>query len=553
MISAWWTFALAAPEPDPLLDALIAEMARTKGSWEGDAEAPYFLSYRVQDEQSWQLSSRYGAVAVHNERSSRMLDVSARVGSPELDSSHPLKGDFVAMGNFHLGEELPKGTDSRAIQSRVWLATSKEIADAKERMRRVEANAAVKVADEHPAADFSLREPVVDIGPRAQMSVDLDAYVPLVTELSRELDREPQIERSSVDLSAVSETEYYVSSEGTQIRHAREWLRVALSATTTLSDGAEVSLYRWRDVSAPELLPSREELLGWVADLSRDTIDMRSAPKGEPYSGPVLLRGRAAGVFVHEVLGHRVEGQRQKDDDEGQTFTDKIGKPILPDYISVYDDPTLAVYAGESLNGHYRYDHEGVPAQRAVLVEGGVFKGFLMSRSPIEGFPESNGHGRAEPQAQPVARMANTILETKRPLPMSALRAEMIRELKAQGRPWGLIVDEIGGGFTLTGRVFPNAFNVRAVTAWKIYADGRPDERIRGIDLVGTPLVALGNVIGAGDDPAVFNGFCGAESGSVPNSAVSPSLLLRTLEAQMKEKDADKPPLLPKPSPGGET
>ena len=132
-------------------------------------------------------------------------------------------------------------------------------------------------------------------------------------------------------------------------------------------------------------------------------------------------------------------------------------------------------------------------------------------------------------------------------------RAEMIRELKAQGRPWGLIVDEIGGGFTLTGRVFPNAFNVRAVTAWKIYADGRPDERIRGIDLVGTPLVALGNVIGAGDDPAVCNGFCGAESGSVPNSAVSPSLLLRTLEAQMKEKDADKPPLLPKPSPGGET
>ncbi len=149
--------------------------------------------------------------------------------------------------------------------------------------------------------------------------------------------------------------------------------------------------------------------------------------------------------------------------------------------------------------------------------------------------------------------MANTVVETDRPQTIEALRAMMRTELNRTGRPWGLLVDEIGGGFTLTGRVFPNAFNVRATYGYKIFADGRPDELVRGIDLVGTPLVALSNVMAAGDDPAVFNGFCGAESGTVPNSTVSPSLLVRQLEVQKKETEANRPPLLPKPLPGGES
>ncbi|MDP6934017.1 MAG: metallopeptidase TldD-related protein, partial [Myxococcota bacterium] len=202
---------------------------------------------------------------------------------------------------------------------------------------------------------------------------------------------------------------------------------------------------------------------------------------------------------------------------------------------------------------HYAYDQEGTPAQRAVLVEDGIFRGFLMSRSPIEGFDQSNGHGRAQTHRMPVARMANTLVLTSNPRSLDDLRRTLRRELANQDREWGLVVDEIGGGFTLTGRMFPNAFNVRATYAWKIYADGRPDELIRGVDLVGTPLVALSNVIAAGDDPDVFNGFCGAESGSVPNSAVSPSLLISNLEVQKKESGTKRPPLLPKPARRGQS
>ena len=255
---------------------------------------------------------------------------------------------------------------------------------------------------------------------------------------------------------------------------------------------------------------------------------------------------------MHEVMGHRLEGHRQKREREGQTFTDKVGQQLLPASVTVFDDPSLATYAGEDLNGHYAYDEEGAPPGRAALIEGGVLQGFLMSRSPIEGFAESNGHGRAADWRLPVARMANTVLETDDPRTEAELRALLVEALGEQDREWGLVVDEIAGGFTMTGRVMPNAFNVRAVTAWKVYADGRPDELVRGVDLVGTPLVALTQVVAAGDDPAVFNGFCGAESGSVPNSIAAPSLLLRQLEVQKKEKGSERPPLLAKPAVPGE-
>ncbi|MBA3403057.1 MAG: hypothetical protein H0U13_00010 [Gemmatimonadaceae bacterium] len=339
----------------------------------------------------------------------------------------------------------------------------------------------------------------------------------------------------------------FVDSEGTRVREPRVWARVALTARTTAEDGMDLKLYRSVDVHDPARLPSVETLGLWADTLGADLAVLRAAPKGDPWSGPVILRGRAAGVFIHEVLGHRVEGHRQKDEKEGQTFRDMIGKQLLPTTISIVDDPNVAQLAGHDLNGHYAFDEEGQPARKAVLVDNGVFRGFLMGRSPIEGFAQSNGHGRAQMGRAPQARMANTIVETTDPVPYALLRSQLLAEVRRQGLSYGIIVDELAGGFAMTKRVGTNAFSILALSAWRVYPDGRPDELIRGIDLVGTPLAALGNVLAAGDDPGVFNGWCGAASGSVPNAAVSPSLLIRTLELQRKDKGENRPPLLPRP------
>ncbi len=259
--------------------------------------------------------------------------------------------------------------------------------------------------------------------------------------------------------------------------------------------------------------------------------------------------GRATGVFFHEVLGHRVEGHRQKREDEGHTFADHVGRSVLPEWIDVYDDPTIPVLAGIDLNGHYTYDDEGMRAQRAAIVENGEFQGFLMGRSPIQGFESSNGHGRRSVGNAPVSRMGNTIIEASETVPFEVLKQGLRDQAREQDLEYGILVESIDGGFTLTGRQMPNAFNVRASASWRVFVDGRPDELVRGIDLVGTPFGAFSSIIAAGENPEVFNGFCGAESGWVPVSAVAPPILFERLEFQLKEKAQERPPLLAKPHP----
>ncbi len=546
-------FALAAdPVDDPLLQALQAEIDRTMHAFEGQPDAPYFLGYRVLDSRELRLGARYGEAEPVTAERTRTLDVEARVGSPERDSSHEVRGDSPWASAWHDGETLPLDATVPALQAVLWAATNKEIRDAQERWRRLQTDLQVRAEEEDTSPDFSVEEPVRDLAPLPSLDLDVDAWQETLRLASERLDAHSGIHWSRAGLSADIETRYVVTSEGTAVRHPRTWYRVSLQTRARAEDGTDVRLYRWKDVRHPDRLPARDDVLAWAEELADFTTDILDAEPGEPYAGPLLLRGRAAGVFVHEVLGHRVEGHRQKDDDEGQTFKDKVGQQILPPTISIVDDPRLEQWAGIDLNGHYAYDEEGVPAQEAVLVDRGVFTGFLMSRSPIEGFDRSNGHGRAQEEREPVARMANTILKTSEPVPYERLRQMLVDEVRAQGREYGLVIDEIGGGFTLTGRVRPNAFNVRATYAWKVFADGRPDELIRGVDVVGTPLVALSQVVAAGDDPDVFNGFCGAESGYVPNSAVSPSLLIRHLEVQKKEKGSERPPVLPKPEPEGD-
>jgi predicted Zn-dependent protease len=298
----------------------------------------------------------------------------------------------------------------------------------------------------------------------------------------------------------------------------------------------------------PANLPDGETLREMAHQVARNLTALRHAPVVDPIATPAILRGRAAAVFFHEILGHRVEGHRQKDEDEGGTLADMVGQRVFPNFLSIYDDPTLARWEAEDLAGHYAIDDEGVRAERVTIVEDGVLKGFLMSRAPIENFAKSNGHGRRQPGEAPVARQGNLIITAKNPVTYEALRARLVAEVKAQGKPFGLIFDDISGGFTLTGRGSPNSYAVQPVTVWRVWPDGRPDELVRGADLIGTPLVTFERILAASDRPAVFNGVCGAESGWVPVAGVAPDILVREIEVQRQEKQSDRPPLLPPPN-----
>jgi predicted Zn-dependent protease len=284
-----------------------------------------------------------------------------------------------------------------------------------------------------------------------------------------------------------------------------------------------------------------------VDRVATDLEGLLGAPVAEPFVGPAIFSGRAAGVFFHEIFGHRVEGHRQKDESEGQTFTRSVGTKVLPDFLSVVFDPTRRKAAGADLNGWYAYDDEGVKARPVTVVENGVLKTFLMSRSPIRGFDRSNGHGRRQPGAEVVSRQSNLIVESARTVPDKRLRQMLVEEIKRQGKPYGLFFRDVTGGFTTTARGGLQAFKVMPVVVYRVYADGRPDELVRGADIVGTPLASFAKILATSDTPEVFNGYCGAESGSVPVAAVSPALLVSEIEIEKKAKSQDRPPLLPAP------
>ncbi len=238
-----------------------------------------------------------------------------------------------------------------------------------------------------------------------------------------------------------------VSSEGSAIVSPTSSVRLIMEAQTRAEDGMDLLRVETFQAPAASGLPSEAELSKKIEKMATDLIALRKAPVAEPYDGPAILSGRAAAVFFHEVLGHRLEGHRQRDEEEGQTFTKKIGQEVLPKFLSVIDDPTTRELAGIKLAGAYDFDNEGEPAQRVAVITDGGLQNFLMSRMPVKNFSQSNGHGRNQPGRMPTGRQGNLIVTSTKTVPEAEMRQKLIDEVKKQGKPYGLYFDDIQGGF----------------------------------------------------------------------------------------------------------
>jgi len=533
---------------DSVLTTLQAELERLAADLRKAPVPIYFLSYQLTDSASFQISSSFGALSSSRQQESRSLDVDLRVGGHALDNTHPVRGE--GMGADFAGapaaRQLPLDGDPQALRAAVWLETESAYRAAVQRFEKVKANVGVKAAQEDRSGDFSPAEAETHLEPSAPFSLDAPAWERRLRALTAPFAGHPAITHAAAHFSAERETRRYVSTEGSRIQTSSPFYRLAIAATAKAADGMELPLQATFMSFRPDGLPGDEALEREVARMIETLLALVKAPVADPYTGPAILSGRAAAVFFHETFGHRIEGQRQKNEEEAQTFRKKLGQPVLPPFLSVASDPTLRQVGNVELVGHYPYDDEGVKARRVTLVKGGVLQGFLMSRAPVEGFPRSNGHGRRQQGNRVVARQSSLLVEASRTVPRAELKRQLLKRIRAARKAYGLLFDDIEGGFTFTARIVPNAFNVRPTVVYRIHADGR-EELVRGVDLIGTPLIAFSKIAAAGDDPAVFNGVCGAESGWVPVSAVAPSLLLAQIEVQRKEKSQELAPVLPAP------
>jgi len=541
-----------ASAADPVLAVMTQELKRSFGSLKKTDTPPYFLSYQLTDNRAITVAASFGALTGSDEHRTRLLDVDLRVGDPSLDNTHPLREAAFSMSDLTdrlQATKMPLEDNPDALRMALWYVTDQKYKRAVERLQQVKANVAVKVAAEDKSGDFSQEPPVTYSEPIAPFSFNSKAWEPKVRQYTAPFKNHPEIFDASAQVIAEIETRRYVNSDGSSIRISSPFYRIIISASIKADDGMELPLHQTYMAFQADGLPSDATVLKDVNRMVDNLLALRKAPLADAYTGPAILSGRASSVFFHEIFGHRVEGQRQKNEDEAQTFKKKVNQSVLPDFLSVYSDPTLRRTANTDLVGFYLYDDEGVKARRVTVVEDGVLKNFLTSRSPIEGFPHSNGHGRRQQGYQSTARQSNLVVVSKKQAPRAELKKMLIEQVKAANKPYGLLFDDIEGGFTFTQRVLPNAFNVRPTMVYRIYADGH-EELVRGVDLIGTPLIAFSKIVAADDDVEVFNGMCGAESGWVPVSATSPGLLVSQIETQRKEKSQDRLPVLPPPASG---
>jgi len=546
ILACAWT---ACAQTSGVLKTLSEELNRNYVVLKKADPAPYFMSYSVTEQDYAAVAASFGAITGKTQSRTSNLDVTVRVGNPKLDNYHRIRGDRpqFTSGSPVVIEETPL-----ALKRRLWLDTDRTYRLAAERLIKIRTSSEVRVKEEDPSDDFSQEEPAVFAEAPPKLKFVEQDWSARVRKLSAAFGKYPGILTSGVSVMAQSETKYLATTEGSRLQHGRGFARIVISAIARAEDGMDLATSETFEAVDPAGLPKDEVILAAIDRVGKDLTGLLKAPVVDPFIGPAILSGRAAGVFFHEIFGHRVEGHRQKDENEGQTFTKSVNLPVLPEFLSVIFDPTKRKVGGIDLNGWYRFDDEGVPARPVRAVENGILKTFLMSRSPIQGFDHSNGHGRRQTGAEIVSRQSNLLVESSKQVPEARLREMLIAEIKRQNKPYGLFFQNITGGYTTTGRGGLQAFKVMPVVVYRVYPDGRPDELVRGADMVGTPLSSFAKILATSDRQEVSNGYCGAESGSVPVSAISPALLVSEIEIEKKQKSQDRPPLLPLPA-GGDT
>ena len=537
---------LSAASAPSLLDILKDELQRNFTVLKQKADpAPYYMAYTVTDLESQIVGCSLGAITEQNKGRVRYLDITIRVGSPKLDNYH---GAAAQQVRFTPGAAIALDDVPDAIRRKIWLETDKTYRLASRRYVEIKSNAQSQVKSADDSADFSSEEPSVHEDAPPPLKYANEEWITRLKKWSADLAHNFGVLNSNVDLALLRETKYLVNTEGTRLETGRTYANIIMEARGKAQDGMDLQTEETIQGSELARFPKPETIDATVARVGSDLTKLLQAPVAEPYIGPAILSGGSAGVFFHEIFGHRVEGHRQKDESEGQTFTKAVGTPVLPDFLSVTFDPTRKTIGSVDLNGYYSYDDEGVKAAPVVVVQNGILKTFLLSRSPIEGFPHSNGHGRRQVGMEVVSRQSNLIVESTKMVSDQKLREMLIAEIKRQNRPYGLYFEQVTGGYTTTRRSSLQAFTVIPLIVYRVYPDGRPDELLRGVDIVGTPLSSFAKILATSDKLEVFNGQCGAESGSVPVSASSPALLVSEIEVQKKEHSLDRPPLLSRPT-----
>ncbi len=544
-----------------ILEAMRAELERSMEKLSlKNSDSPYYISYIIKESRDIKATAKYGAIFSFDDSTTRPGYVEVRVGSPEVDNSKglefnraPDRPPSLQLLNFN----FPLENDTAAIRNRLWILTDLLYKKSFTDYMSKKGTLILDTGGEEEVDDFSVGEKHAFVGPKSDMVFDKTSWLDVLKRTSEVFLDYPGLVDSAVELYATHERRYFVNSEGSSIDEGYTYYWLAAWASAWSDDGMLLTHSFKYAVRNHEELPAETEIATGIKKMLSELKDMKKADEIKPCTVPVIFGPKMSSSFIHEAIGHRLEGSRLQEEEEGHTFKDKIGQKVLPEFLTLLDNPEMSEFNGQSLFGRYHFDEEGVPAQKVVLVEDGILKNFLMSRRPAKDFPRSNGHGRLSIESfgyyglygvAPMSRMANLIVRSSMKLSSEELEKRLIEECKKRGVEFGLIFEGTSGGHTNTQKFNYQAFTVNPRLVYRLDAESGAKTLVRGVSIVGTPLNALNKIIATGNDYDVSNAYCGAESGIIPVAGVAPSILLSEVEVQRIAVQKERSPLLPPPA-----
>ncbi len=516
------------------------EMSRAMKNLKQDAFGPpYFMAYRLVDERSQDVSASFGGLVSETKYSSQVLFAELRYGDLHLDNTS------ISYRGWH----SPAPMSGKELRQSLWILTDRAYKDAVAGYLEKKAKRVTEFRKED-LSDFTVEPATQAFQAEPFSDFNAEKAAALVSHLSGELRRYPYIYHGSVSLHLGWARRYLLTSEGSKVATPYHNLSSSLSIdlTSRASDGLRVNMHRgwvFRDLKD---IPSDKELSSAIEIAADELRDLRNAPLQPPMTAPAILDPEMTGVLFHEALGHKLEGERQRDPEQGQIFKGMVGKKIIPSFLSVIDDPTKAYFKGTPLHGHYEIDDEGVPAQKVVLVDHGILKNFLMSRWPLNHFAHSNGHGRSDTDLRPLGRMGSLMVEAESPVSGKVLQERLLKLIRSEHKPYGFLIKGAFGGDNPTGRSQAQTLQLKPLLVYRISAKDGKKTLVRGVKIVVTPLVVLNRIVAASNDETLSNAyFCGAESGWVPVDQIAPSVLVSEIELERLPEDRLRQPILPSP------
>jgi TldD protein len=528
----------AEADKDPVLQAMRAELERAKSSLKLDRVAPpYYIEYRVLDIDDYSAEAAFGALRTDVRSHFRMLRVNVRVGDYKQDGESATSNAGPGMADF-----LPVDDDVLVLRHQLWLATDQAYKKAAEALAAKQSQLKQYNVDQ-PVDDFAHAEPVHSIGVLVKLDFNPQPWTQMLQDASASYKSDAQIESSGSNLKFEAVNEYFVNSEGTVVRSGRNLYQIYVSCSTQASDG--MRLQRNSGFLALDMkeLPSAAEVVARGGKLAATLKELRDAPvPEEEYRGPVLFSADAAATVFADLIGENVLGRKPalgKNERTTGAFATSYKSKVLPEFISVIDDPTISSYGGIELLGHYELDDEGVRAQRVPVIEKGTLANYLIGREPIRDFTVSNGHGRARLPGStsgptfPLPHVGNLIVSSAQPVSVAALREKFLDLCRQRELAYCYRVETFGA------KLIPRLL-------YKVWVKDGHEELVRGASFGDLDARALrSDLVAAGDDAYIDN-----RPQIVPHSIVAPSILFDELEVKRASINKDKLPEYPPPAIG---